>query len=344
MLQSFADLCSGIGGFRLGLEKLGLQCTYSCEIDADCTKTYNINFTDNIRPTDLLSVDSLRLPDFDILCAGFPCQPFSIAGKRQGGLDERAKILPKILEIALLKKPKVILLENVPHLLRFDGGDFFMRLKDELAGMGYRTFHEVIDSAYFGVPQSRPRVYVVALQNSLGVSEFAFPTGSVSPTPFKPFINRGDNSIPITSKWHEYIDYYCGVKDLNSLTFTPPKTRLSLERADKGIDLFDCVFQMRSSGIRAISLDRPLPTFAVSVSGGGAMIPIYSGERRHLNLTEMKRLMGFNDDFIFPVSRTSAIKQLANAVCPPVVYQIGKKIVNHLSGQEVVPGQRCLLL
>ena len=88
----------------------------------------------------------------------------------------------------------------------------------------------------------------------------------------------------------------------------------------------DCVFQIRSSGIRAISLDQPFPTFAVSNSGGGAMIPVLSQERRHLNLIEMKRIMGFPDNFIFPVSRTDSIKQLANAVVPQVIESIGKDI------------------
>lgn len=92
------------------------------------------------------------------------------------------------------------------------------------------------------------------------------------------------------------------------------------------MDLDNCIYQMRSSGIRAISIKRPFPTFAVSISGGGAMIPVYSKERRHLSLLEIKRLMGFPDNFHFPVSRTSAIKQLANAVCPPVIQSIGETI------------------
>ncbi len=88
---------------------------------------------------------------------------------------------------------------------------------------------------------------------------------------------------------------------------------------------------MRSSGIRAISIQKPFPTFAVSVSGGGAMIPVYSKERRHLSLLEIKRLMGFADDYYFPVSRTAAIKQLSNAVCPPVIKHIGINITKSLN-------------
>ena len=114
------------------------------------------------------------------------------------------------------------------------------------------------------------------------------------------------------------------------LPFELPKTRRRLERADKEVDLNNCIYQLRSSGVRAISVNRPLPTLAVSISGGGAMIPIYSKEKRHLSVLEMQRIMGFPDEFIFPVSRTSSIKGLANAVCPPVIYAIGKEITSAL--------------
>lgn len=107
------------------------------------------------------------------------------------------------------------------------------------------------------------------------------------------------------------------------MSFPLPKTRVALERVGQNCDLNDCVFQIRSSGIRAYSLDEPFPTFAVSNSGGGAMIPVLSKERRHLNLTEMRRIMGFPENYdLSHVSRTDAIKQLANAVCPPVIASI----------------------
>ena len=107
------------------------------------------------------------------------------------------------------------------------------------------------------------------------------------------------------------------------MSFPLPKTRVRLERIANNCNLDDCVFQIRSSGIRAYSLDEPFPTFAVSNSGGGAMIPVLSKERRHLNLVEMRRIMGFPEWYdLSHVSRTDAIKQLANAVCPPVIESI----------------------
>lgn len=339
---TFGDFCSGIGGFRIALEKIGATCIYSCEIDRECVATYNTNFNDDIEPNDLLKIDSRDLPDFDILCAGFPCQPFSIAGKRKGGNDERAAILPKILEITDNKRPKVVFLENVPHFLRLNHGAEFKKAQIELERQGYIVFHQILDSAYFNVPQSRPRLFIVAFQKQLGVFDFSFPKGTKHSTPFRSFIHKGDFSIPITKKWGEYIDFYSGKKMVDELSFIPPKTRTRLERTDKEIDLHDCIYQIRSSGIRAISLDRPFPTLAVSISGGGAMIPVYSGERRHLNLVEMRRLMGFPDNFKFPVSRTASIKQLANSVCPPVIEAIAKGIIESIEGVSVSTGQLCL--
>lgn len=133
----------------------------------------------------------------------------------------------------------------------------------------------------------------------------------------------GDYSIPISNRWQEYIDLYTNQITPDEVSFDLPKTRTRLERIAPSCDLDDCVFQIRSSGIRAYSLDEPFPTFAVSNSGGGAMIPVLSKERRHLNLTEMRRIMGFPEWYdLSAVSRTDTIKQLANAVCPPVIASI----------------------
>ena len=141
-------------------------------------------------------------------------------------------------------------------------------------------------------------------------------------------LGSSGNSIPITPRWQEYIDYYTGRRSAHELSFELPRTRKKLERVADNCDLFDCIFQVRSSGVRALSLDNPLPTFTVLNSGGGAHIPILSKERRHLSITEMKRVMGFPEWYSFDaVSRTDAAKQLANAVCPPVIASIYRDIL-----------------
>lgn len=327
---SFADFCAGIGGFRLGLERLGWTCVYSCEIDPYCEQTYKLNFGCEFDAKDISEVKADALPYFDVFCAGFPCQPFSIAGKRLGLLDPRGTIFGEIVRIVQHVRPKAVMLENVTHLLHHNGGRTFGFMVRLLSQLGYHVYYEVLDSAYFGVPQSRPRLYILAVRCDLGAGLLTITSSRTRRTPFRPFIKHGDFSIPISARWQEYIDLYTGKKSLREMSFAVPKTRVRLERVADNVDLEDCVLQMRSSGIRAVSIDAPLPTFAVSVSGGGPMIPIYTGERRHLSLTEMKRLMGFPDSYKFDVARTYAIKQLANAVCPQVIASLGEDLMRSL--------------
>lgn len=331
----YAEFCTGIGGFRLGVEqsKLDAQLVYSNEINDNCEKTYKLNFGSGFNSKDLLAINPEELPDFDMICAGFPCQPFSQAGKCKGFDDPRGSIFFKLLAIIKVKQPKILFFENVPNLKNHDSGNTFKVITKSLEKEGYSVFYQILDSSNFGVPQSRPRIYIIGFRNdSYGLVLFDMTKQLTSKTAFRNFLELGDYSIPISAKWQEYIDLYTNHKKKEDISFPLPKTRVKLERISKNCNLDDCVLQIRSSGIRAYSLDEPFPTFAVSVSGGGAMIPVLTKERRHLNLTEMKRLMGFPEWFLFDnVSRTEAIKQLANAVCPPVITSICNDICNSIS-------------
>jgi len=329
---TFADICAGIGGFRLGLQSLGWRCIFTCEIDRECESTYKANFNDRFDAHDVTTIEPRTFPYCDVLCAGFPCQPFSIAGKQLGFSDERSSVFPAIMRITRSALPKVLVLENVSNLIRHDGGRTFAQMLSEVKDIGYDVHYEVLNSAFFGVPQSRPRVFIIAFRRDLAARRFKIISKVTNVTPFRPYIAHGDYSIPISSKWEEYIDLYSGSKSVDQMSFNVPKTRTKLERINPGAILSDCIFQMRSSGIRALSLDSPLPTLAVSHSGGGAMIPVYSKERRHLSVLEMKRVMGFPDEFRFAGARTFAVKQLANAVCPPVVTSLGRQVQEVLSG------------
>lgn len=327
---TFSDLCAGIGGFRLGLEAIGGNCIYSAEFNDDCEKTYLANYGEKFDFKDVTKIDVDEFPYVDVFCAGFPCQPFSIAGNQKGFNDPRGEIFFKLAELIEASKPKVVFLENVTNLVKIEKGAVMRDILSILDKIGYNVSYDILDSSDFGVAQSRKRVYIVARRKDLENHTFIFTKKTKGKVSFKSIIERGDNSIPITDKWQKYIDLYTGVINETELDFEVPKTRKKLERTDFNVDLFDCVLQIRSSGIRALSIDKPLPTFAVSISGGGAMIPVYTGERRHLSILEMKRLMGFPDDFVFPISRTNAIKQLANAVCPPVIESIGKDIMKQI--------------
>ena len=163
MIKYF-DIFAGIGGFRSGLEKAGgFQCVGYCEIDKYAKKAYETLYdTENeVYYDDARKIDPNELPDLDLICGGFPCQSFSIAGKRKGFSDTRGTLFFEIARIAAIKKPKYLLLENVPGLLSHNQGRTFATILSTLDELGYDVVWEVLNSANFGVAQSRKRVYIV---------------------------------------------------------------------------------------------------------------------------------------------------------------------------------------
>ncbi|GAA8802169.1 DNA cytosine methyltransferase [Helicobacter pylori] len=333
----YAEFCTGIGGFRKGIEKSKLNaiCVYKNEKSLECEKTYQYNFRESFDSHDIFDISEKTIPDIDMLCAGFPCQSFSIAGKQKGFNDSRGTVFFKLESIIKEKMPRIVFLENVPNLKTHDNGKTFSIIKKSFENIGYNFFYYILNSAYFGIPQKRPRLFIVALRKDIAVNHFCFTKDNGKRAVLKDILIR-DNHINmdtnVSDKWQTYIDLYTGKIDINDIDFELPKTRIRLERKSENANLKDCIFQIRSSGIRAYSLDEQYPTFAVSVSGGGAMIPVLSKQRRHLSVNEIKLLMGFPKDYDFPsnVSKTNQIKQLSNAVCPPVIESIANDIYNSI--------------
>lgn len=161
----FFDMFAGIGGFRSGLEAAGsFECVGHCEIDKYANKAYNAIY--DIKETEVYFEDARKInpadmPDIDLICGGFPCQSFSIAGKRGGFADARGTLFFEIARIAAVKRPKYLLLENVPGLLSHDGGRTFATILGALSELGYDVAWQVLNSKDFGVPQSRKRVYII---------------------------------------------------------------------------------------------------------------------------------------------------------------------------------------
>ena len=163
MIKYF-DIFAGIGGFRSGLEKAGgFECVGYCEIDKYARLAYETLYDTEreVKYDDARTIDPNQLPDFDLICGGFPCQSFSIAGKRKGFSDTRGTLFFEIARIAAVKKPKYLLLENVPGLLSHDQGRTFAAILSTLDELGYDVAWQVLNSANFGVAQSRKRVYIV---------------------------------------------------------------------------------------------------------------------------------------------------------------------------------------
>ena len=160
---TFFDFFSGIGGFRLGLERAGFKCVGYCDNDEYANKLYRNYFdtTHEVFFDDITTINTKELPDFDILCAGFPCQSFSIAGKRLGFEDTRGTMFFEVARILQDKRPRYFILENVKGLLNHNGGKTFQTILKILSDIGYQTQWQLLNSKFFGVPQNRERVYIV---------------------------------------------------------------------------------------------------------------------------------------------------------------------------------------
>ena len=171
----FFDFCSGIGGGRIGMEEVGFECVGHSEIDLNTAKTYEKFFNDSRNYGDLTKIDLKELPEFDIMIAGFPCQTFSIAGKREGFEDNRGLIIYSLIKIMKTKNVKYFLLENVKGLINHDKGKTLRIIKNELEKAGYNLYTKVLNSINFGVPQMRERIYLVGFRKDLDNYTFEFP-------------------------------------------------------------------------------------------------------------------------------------------------------------------------
>ncbi len=171
---------AGIGGFHLALHSLGGKCVFACEIDKFARITYEANFKsispglfeNGNFPEDITKVDATTIPDFDILCAGFPCQAFSVAGMRKGFNDPRGQLFFEIIKILKAKQPKAFILENVRGLVSHNNGETFERIIKALRGVGYDVHYKVLKACDYGLPQFRPRVYIVGFKHK---TLFTFP-------------------------------------------------------------------------------------------------------------------------------------------------------------------------
>lgn len=171
----FIDFCSGIGGGRLGLELNGMKCVAHSEIDPNPEATYQLFFGDKNNLGDLTQIDIPSLPDFDVMLAGFPCQAFSIVGKREGFEDERGQIIYHLVDILTWKKIPYFILENVKGLVSHNNGKTLNTILNLLDNAGYDVYYKVLDSQCYGVPQMRERIYFVGIRKDIKHKPYQFP-------------------------------------------------------------------------------------------------------------------------------------------------------------------------
>lgn len=313
----FIDLFAGLGGFRLALESCGAECVYSSEWDKFAQEVYQLNFHE-IPHGDITKVSELSIPDHDILCAGFPCQAFSISGKQKGFADARGTLFFDVARIVKAKKPKVVFLENVKNFATHDNGNTLEVVKNTLVELGYNFFFKVLSSLDYGIPQKRERIFMVAFRKDLNISDFSFP----KPVELNTFVK--DILLPETEV-----------------------ENLVVKRADLNLKkVFNCTNLAKpirvgsvgkgGQGERIYSPDGIAIT--LSAYGGGVFAKtggyLINGKTRKLHPRECARLMGFPDDYVYHQNLNQAYKQFGNSVVVDVLQyiaiEIGKTLANKI--------------
>lgn len=304
----FIDLFAGIGGIRLAFEQNGFKCVFSSEMDKYAAKTYEANFDE--KPFgDITKINEKDIPEFDILAAGFPCQPFSLAGKQKGFDDEiRGTLFFDILRILKHHKPKVFLLENVKNLVSHDKGNTFKIILNKLKELNYNVFHKVLNAKDFGLPQNRARIYIVGFLDNVN---FTFPEPTFVPTLLSSILESVvDSKYTISDKlWAGH-------------------QKRKLEHAKKGNGFGYRIFDSNSIYTSTLS--------ARYYKDGSEILINQNGKNpRKLTPREASALQGFPKDFIIPVSDTNAYKQFGNSVAVPVVTAIVEKIKETLNDNRL---------
>lgn len=323
---TFIDLFAGIGGFRLAMQDVGGQCVFSSEWDKDAKETYfknygEVPFGDITKP----EIKNLIPEKFDVLCAGFPCQPFSNAGLKKGIEDTRGTLFYHIAEILRDHQPKAVLLENVRGLVSNDKGNTIRTILRTITGMGYRCnvpqqliengpikklqeacSKMILYAKDYGVPQNRPRIYIVLWRKDIDINEFIYPKPSNEHTSVGDILDK-----KVSDKYTISDKLWAGHQ------------RRKRENKDNGKGFGYSLFTESSPYTSTISR-------RYYKDGSEILIEQKGKNPRKLTPREAARLQGFPDDFNIPESDTKAYMQFGNSVAVPVVRMVSEEIVKQI--------------
>ena len=318
-MNRFIDLFAGIGGFRIGFENAGFQCVFSCEINKKCQEVYFSNFNE-MPYSDIREVIPEKIPDFEVLLAGFPCQPFSISGRQLGFEDTRGTLFFDICRIINQKLPKIVILENVKHLFYHDKGRTLKVITNTLRDFGYKVNYEVLNAKDFGVPQNRERIFIICFKTHF----FDFTKSKRSPTPkLKDFLDK-DGDFQILDK-NEYTLINNPRKQKSGLIFVGYRNKkIRTVGVRPNTEHLSRVHKMPN---RIYSADGVHPTLSSQEPSGRYFIYIKEKDLvRKLTIGECYRIMGFPENFKRDKSLPESYKQVGNSVCVPLVEEIANSI------------------
>ena len=291
------------------MEYVGGTCVFSCDKNRNARLTYLANYSEEPFKN-ILKIKEEEIPTFDVLCGGFPCQPFSLAGKQRGFEDSRGTMFFEIARILKYHKPKVVFLENVDNLVRHDNGRTLEVIVNTLDELGYDVHYKVLAASDFGVAQIRKRVYIVCFLKSLNIS-FQFPEPFSSDIALEDFLDSD-------------VDEHYFISRPDIVLYKPDLTERVHTTYRMGY------IGNIGQGRRIYSAKGLSPTTVVSSRGpaGGTEAIYINGRVRKLTPNEVRRILGFPEDFSFPVSENHAYEQLGNSVAVPVLKLIAEQIVS----------------
>ncbi|HMH21176.1 MAG TPA: DNA (cytosine-5-)-methyltransferase [Puia sp.] len=310
----FIDLFAGIGGIRLAYQSQGGKCVFTSEWNNQAKKTYEVNFGE-VPFGDITKINEADIPDHDLLLAGFPCQPFSIAGvskknalgRAHGFLDKtQGTLFFDLARIIQHKRPKAFMLENVKNLISHDKGNTFNIISNTLKELGYSVHFKVLDGKHF-VPQHRERIIIVGFDTKVfgGKENFEFPKLPEPSKVIREILDpKADSKYTLSNKLWQYLQNYAA------------------KHKEKG----------NGFGFGLVDLDGISRTISARYykDGSEILIPQKGKNPRRLTPRECARLQGFPDQFVIPVSDTQAYKQFGNSVTVPLIQSVARQLVKEL--------------
>lgn len=303
---SFIDLFAGLGGIRLGFECAGGKCVFSSEWDKSAQQSYFANFGE-IPYGDITRIDSSEIPHFDILCAGFPCQPFSIIGDKQGFRHEtQGTLFFEIERILRDKMPKAFMLENVRNLISHDKGRTFAIILEHLKNLGYFTHYQVLNALDFGLPQKRERIIICGFRENV---DFAFPLGIGT-------LGSNCNSA----------------KNLSEILKSSVDKKYFVNDAIKSSRIARMKKEIAKPYITHENVGGSITPhhFSCALRAGASANYLLVNNERRLSEREMLRLQGFPESYKVVVPYSAFKKQIGNSVAVPVIEAVAKEMLKAL--------------
>ena len=310
MELTVGSLFSGIGGIDIGFKQAGFEISWAVENDSACCRTYRHNFKDiSVIEKDIIQVNPDELCSVDIITAGFPCQPFSVAGKQRGFNDVRGHLFYEVGKFISAYKPRFVFLENVSNLMEHDNGKTFNIVHNVLSELDYSIRYKVLRaSEYGGVPQIRDRIYIIAFREQIDCDLFEFP-------------KKIDLSISIE-------DVLQRIKKRHAVYYYD-ETEAFYDLAKCIVVRNDSIYRVYHDSIK-LTQNKMCPTLTASMGTSLNQIPLVIDDfgLRKITIQECLDFQGFPKDFRFPntITLEDAYKQIGNSVCVPVVKRIAEQI------------------